>query len=128
MANTRYEDDNNSSGTSNRGFASMDPERVREIASKGGRAAHASGNAHEFTSEEAREAGALSHKNDDRNGRGRSRYDDDEDDDRGRSSGRGRGRSRYDDDDEDDDRGRSGGRGRGRGRDDDDEDDDRGRS
>ncbi|WP_408068964.1 KGG domain-containing protein, partial [Acinetobacter baumannii] len=38
MANTRYEDDNNSSGTSNRGFASMDPERVREIASKGGRA------------------------------------------------------------------------------------------
>ncbi|HCW4980341.1 TPA: hypothetical protein OXO37_001932, partial [Acinetobacter baumannii] len=101
MANTRYEDDNNSSGTSNRGFASMDPERVREIASKGGRAAHASGNAHEFTSEEAREAGALSHKNDDRNGRGRSRYDDDEDDDRGRSSGRGRGRSRYDDDDED---------------------------
>lgn len=59
MANTRYEDDNNSSGTSNRGFASMDPERVREIASKGGRAAHASGNAHEFTSEEAREATVL---------------------------------------------------------------------
>lgn len=42
MANTRYEDDdNNRTGTSNRGFASMDPERVREIASKGGRAAHA---------------------------------------------------------------------------------------
>ena len=61
MANTRYEDDNNSSGTSNRGFASMDPERVREIASKGGRAAHASGNAHEFTSEEAREAGSAAH-------------------------------------------------------------------
>ena len=61
MANTRYEDDNNSSGTSNRGFASMDPERVREIASKGGRAAHASGNAHEFTSEEAREAGRAAH-------------------------------------------------------------------
>ena len=45
------------SGTSNRGFASMDPERQRQIASEGGRAAHASGNAHEFTSEEAREAG-----------------------------------------------------------------------
>lgn len=45
------------SGTSNRGFASMDPERQRAIASEGGRAAHASGNAHEFTSEEAREAG-----------------------------------------------------------------------
>ena len=37
MANTRYEDDdNNRTGTSNRGFASMDPERVREIASKVG--------------------------------------------------------------------------------------------
>lgn len=40
-----------------RGFAGMDPERQREIASEGGRAAHQSGNAHEFTSEEAREAG-----------------------------------------------------------------------
>jgi general stress protein YciG len=45
------------SGTSNRGFASMDPERQREIASEGGRAAHASGNAHEFDSREAAEAG-----------------------------------------------------------------------
>jgi general stress protein YciG len=52
---------NNQSDTSNRGFASMDPERQREIASEGGRAAHASGNAHEFTSEEAREAGKRSH-------------------------------------------------------------------
>lgn len=50
--------------TSNRGFAGMDPERQRQIASEGGRAAHASGNAHEFTSEEARKAGAQSHKND----------------------------------------------------------------
>jgi uncharacterized protein len=56
---------NSQSGdTSNRGFASMDPQRQREIASEGGRAAHASGNAHEFTSEEARKAGAMSHKND----------------------------------------------------------------
>lgn len=45
------------SGTSNRGFASMDPERQREIASKGGRAAHRKGTAHEWTSEEARVAG-----------------------------------------------------------------------
>ena len=45
------------SGSENRGFASMDPEKQREIASEGGRAAHESGNAHEFTSEEAREAG-----------------------------------------------------------------------
>ena len=45
------------SGKSNRGFASMDPQRQREIASEGGRAAHEKGTAHEFTSEEAREAG-----------------------------------------------------------------------
>lgn len=51
----------NPSGTrSGRGFASMDPQRQREIASQGGRAAHASGNAHEFTSEEARRAGQKS--------------------------------------------------------------------
>ncbi|TFW16794.1 KGG domain-containing protein [Duganella callida] len=46
----------------NRGFAGMDPQRQREIAAAGGRAAHASGNAHQFTSEEARRAGRLSHK------------------------------------------------------------------
>jgi general stress protein YciG len=45
------------SGTGRRGFASMDEERQRAIASEGGRAAHARGTAHEFTSEEAREAG-----------------------------------------------------------------------
>jgi len=46
-----------SSGTSRRGFASMDREKQRMIASKGGKAAHAKGTAHEFTPEEAREAG-----------------------------------------------------------------------
>jgi general stress protein YciG len=40
-----------------RGFAALDSERQREIARLGGRAAHAQGRAHEFTSEEAREAG-----------------------------------------------------------------------
>src|SRR5688500_11677093 len=40
-----------------RGFASMDQTKQREIASKGGRAAHAKGTAHEFTSDEARVAG-----------------------------------------------------------------------
>ncbi len=40
-----------------RGFASMSPEKQREIASKGGRAAHQKGTAHEWTSEEARTAG-----------------------------------------------------------------------
>lgn len=44
-------------GTSNRGFASMDQAKQREIASKGGHAAHQKGTAHRFTSEEAREAG-----------------------------------------------------------------------
>ena len=42
---------------SNRGFASMDREKQREIASKGGRAAHQKGTAHEFDSGEARAAG-----------------------------------------------------------------------
>ena len=51
------------SGTRNRGFASMDPARQREIASQGGKAAHAKGTAHEFTSDEARRAGSLSHGN-----------------------------------------------------------------
>ena len=40
-----------------RGFAIMDLEKRRSIASKGGKAAHKKGSAHQFTSEEAREAG-----------------------------------------------------------------------
>ena len=40
-----------------RGFAAMDAERRRRISSVGGKAAHAKGTGHEFTSEEAREAG-----------------------------------------------------------------------
>ncbi|MBX4199011.1 KGG domain-containing protein [Candidatus Parcubacteria bacterium] len=47
--------DNNSN--SGRGFAGMDEDKQREIASKGGKAAHEKGTAHEFDSEEAREAG-----------------------------------------------------------------------
>src|SRR6185436_7749129 len=43
--------------TSTRGFASMDPERQRQIAREGGKAAHVKGTAHEFSSEEARNAG-----------------------------------------------------------------------
>jgi general stress protein YciG len=42
---------------SNRGFASMDRGKQKEIASKGGKAAHAKGTAHEFDSDEARNAG-----------------------------------------------------------------------
>lgn len=46
-----------SSNTKNRGFASMSSDKQREIARKGGRAAHEKGTAHEFTAEEARAAG-----------------------------------------------------------------------
>lgn len=45
--------------TSRRGFASMDKDKQRQIASKGGRAAHERGTAHEFNSREAAEAGRL---------------------------------------------------------------------
>jgi general stress protein YciG len=40
-----------------RGFAAMDPKLVSELATRGGKAAHRAGTAHEFTSEEARVAG-----------------------------------------------------------------------
>ena len=42
---------------SRRGFAAMSPEKQREIASKGGRVAHQKGAAHQWTADEAREAG-----------------------------------------------------------------------
>lgn len=50
--------DNQGQQKSGRGFAGMDATRQREISSMGGKAAHESGHAHEFTSEEARIAGA----------------------------------------------------------------------
>jgi uncharacterized protein len=76
-------------GTSGRGFASMDPEQQREIAAEGGRAAHAAGTAHEFTSEEARRAGSMSHKNDgnQQSGAGSSRSGGGNDDGGNRNSG-----------------------------------------
>lgn len=40
-----------------RGFAAMDPALVSQISSKGGKAAHAQGKAHQFTTEQARAAG-----------------------------------------------------------------------
>ena len=46
-----------SSGRGRQGFASMNADDQRRIASKGGKAAHAKGTAHEWTSEEARAAG-----------------------------------------------------------------------
>ena len=47
----------NAKGTIKRGFAAMNEQQQREIASKGGQAAHQKGTAHEFDSEEARRAG-----------------------------------------------------------------------
>lgn len=48
---------NQQSGKSRRGFASMDPEKQKEIAKKGGKTAHERGVAHQWSSLEAREAG-----------------------------------------------------------------------
>jgi len=45
-----------------RGFAAMSPAKQRQIASLGGKAAHLSGHAHEFTTEEARAAGKKRHR------------------------------------------------------------------
>ena len=56
-----------------RGFAAMDREKQREIARKGGRAAHEQGVAHQWNTNEAREAGK-------KGGQARSRQN-------GRSSG-----------------------------------------
>jgi uncharacterized protein len=50
---------NSDSKKEGRGFASMEADRQREIARKGGKAAHAQGRAHEFTADEARVAGRL---------------------------------------------------------------------
>ena len=49
--------ESSNTGTKKRGFGSMDRERQREIARQGGKAAHARGSAHEFSSDEARQAG-----------------------------------------------------------------------
>ncbi|SFJ00554.1 KGG domain-containing protein [Nitrosomonas sp. Nm34] len=80
-SNKRKDEDNK--GTNQRGFASMNEEKQREIASKGGHAAHEKGTAHEFSSEEAREAGRKGGQS---GGKGRS-----EDEDESSSSTRARG-------------------------------------
>lgn len=52
----------NNNGRDRRGFAGMDPEKQRTIASMGGKAAHEKGTAHEFSSEEAQAAGVKGGK------------------------------------------------------------------
>lgn len=58
-------------GDETKGFASMDPEKRREIARRGGKAAHEKGTAHEWTSDEARVAGQKGGKLS-RGGRGKA--------------------------------------------------------
>src|SRR5215510_11067900 len=55
--NHEQQGDTNDTPRSPRGFAAMSAERQREIASKGGRAAHSKGTAHHFSRDEARAAG-----------------------------------------------------------------------
>ena len=62
MASDREKKSDDRSSSGKRGFASMDQDKQREIASKGGKAAHEKGTAHEFDSEEAREAGSKGGK------------------------------------------------------------------
>src|SRR5436190_20702340 len=57
MDTTTNQQHHQQSRTKNRGFASMNSDRQKEIARKGGRAAHEKGKAHEFTTDEARAAG-----------------------------------------------------------------------
>jgi len=74
MAENRNQENQqeNRGRSSNRGFASMDPQKQREIASEGGRAAHRQGVAHEWSSEEAREAGRKGGQNSRGGGRTRN--------------------------------------------------------
>jgi uncharacterized protein len=66
---TRFSREEGTVAKADRGFASMDRNKQRELASQGGKAAHQKGTAHEWTSEEAREAGR-------RGGKARHRHTD----------------------------------------------------
>jgi uncharacterized protein len=57
MSETSTEEKKPDGGKKPRGFAAMDRALVAEIARKGGKAAHVAGTAHEFTPEQARDAG-----------------------------------------------------------------------
>ena len=63
MENRNQEGQQESRQKSRRGFAAMDPERQKQIASEGGRAAHRQGVAHEWNADEAREAGRKGGQN-----------------------------------------------------------------
>ncbi|MGV3657458.1 MAG: KGG domain-containing protein [Chitinophagaceae bacterium] len=61
--NSRSGDDRGGRTASRRGFAAMDPEKQRQIARQGGKAAHQQGVAHQWTTEEARAAGRKGGQN-----------------------------------------------------------------
>lgn len=84
---------NNTEGQSrsNRGFAAMDADQQREIASKGGRAAHEQGTAHEFSPDEARAAGRKGGVSVSRNRQHMSEIGRKGGEARGRKQGRGNG-------------------------------------
>jgi uncharacterized protein len=65
MEQSNMQDSNPTQQRRLRGFAAMTPEKKREIAGMGGRAAHATGRAHQFTTEEARAAGKKRHQRND---------------------------------------------------------------
>src|SRR5687768_13662905 len=98
MASDREKSSNGrSSGQSKRGFASMDEDKQRAIASQGGKAAHEKGTAHEFDSEEAREAGRKGGKAAHEKGTAHE-FDTEEAREAGRKGGEARGRSSSRDD------------------------------
>jgi general stress protein YciG len=82
-----------SQSRSNRGFAAMDAEQQREIASKGGRAAHEQGTAHEFSPDEARAAGRKGGVSVSKNRQHMSEIGRKGGEARGRKQGRGNGSS-----------------------------------
>lgn len=98
MASDRERSGNGrSSGQSKRGFASMDEDKQRAIASQGGKAAHEKGTAHEFDSEEAREAGRKGGRAAHEKGTAHE-FDSEEAREAGRKGGEARGRSSSRDD------------------------------
>lgn len=110
MASNRGRSGDDRGNSDKRGFASMNEDKQREIASKGGKAAHEKGTAHEFTSEEAREAGRVAHE------KGRAHeFSSEEAREAGRKGGKSRGKGAS---------GSAGGPGRDHDGDDDEDDDD----
>lgn len=63
VENRNQEEQREMGSKSRRGFAAMDPDRQKQIASEGGRAAHKQGVAHEWSPDEARQAGRKGGQN-----------------------------------------------------------------